>query len=64
LIFVCNGVTQGITTLNLTSDTPVIFCVLTDNTMQQSLDRSGGIHGNKGTEAAITAIKMVELRNK
>jgi 6,7-dimethyl-8-ribityllumazine synthase len=62
--FVCNGVTQGITTLNLTSDTPVIFCVLTDNTMQQSLDRSGGIHGNKGTEAAITAIKMAELRNK
>jgi 6,7-dimethyl-8-ribityllumazine synthase len=62
--FVCNGVTQGLTALNLTSDTPVIFCVLTDNTMQQSLDRSGGIHGNKGTEAAITAIKMAELRNK
>ena len=62
--FVCNGVTQGITTLNLTSDTPVVFCVLTDNTMQQSIDRSGGIHGNKGTEAAITAIKMAELRRK
>ena len=62
--FVCNGVTQGITTLNLTSDTPVVFCVLTDNTMQQSIDRSGGIHGNKGTEAAITAIKMAELRRR
>lgn len=62
--FVCNGVTQGITTLNLRSDTPVVFCVLTDNTMQQSIDRSGGIHGNKGTEAAIAAIKMAELRNK
>lgn len=62
--FVCNGVTQGITTLNITSDTPVVFCVLTDNTMQQSIDRSGGIHGNKGTEAAITAIKMAELRRK
>jgi 6,7-dimethyl-8-ribityllumazine synthase len=62
--FVCNGVTQGITTLNLTADTPVVFCVLTDNTMQQSIDRSGGIHGNKGTEAAIAAIKMAELRRK
>ncbi len=62
--FVCHGVTQGITSLNLTSDTPVIFCVLTDNTMQQSIDRSGGIHGNKGTEAAIAAIKMAELRKQ
>nr|WP_321243770.1 6,7-dimethyl-8-ribityllumazine synthase [uncultured Psychroserpens sp.] len=62
--FVCEGVTHGIKELNLTSDTPVIFCVLTDNTMQQSIDRSGGKHGNKGTEAAIAAIKMVELRRK
>lgn len=60
--FVCEGVTQGIKDLNLTSDTPVIFCVLTDNTMQQSIDRSGGKHGNKGTEAAIAAIKMADLR--
>jgi 6,7-dimethyl-8-ribityllumazine synthase len=45
--------------LNVQTDIPVIFCVLTDNTMQQSIDRSGGIHGNKGTEAAIAAIKMV-----
>ena len=50
--FVCEGVTQGIKDLNVQTDIPVIFCVLTDNTMQQSLDRSGGIHGNKGTEAA------------
>jgi len=62
--FVCDGVTQGIKELNLTSDTPVIFCVLTDNTMQQSIDRSGGKHGNKGTEAGIAAIKMAELRRK
>jgi 6,7-dimethyl-8-ribityllumazine synthase len=62
--FVCDGVTHGIKELNLTSDTPVIFCVLTDNTMQQSIDRSGGKHGNKGTEAAIAAIKMVEIRRK
>ncbi|WP_026753124.1 6,7-dimethyl-8-ribityllumazine synthase [Sediminibacter sp. Hel_I_10] len=60
--FVCEGVTQGIKDLNVTSDTPVIFCVLTDNNMQQSLDRSGGKHGNKGTEAAIAAIKMAHLR--
>jgi len=60
--FVCEGVTQGIKDLNVQKETPVIFCVLTDNTMQQSIDRSGGIHGNKGTEAAIAAIKMAELR--
>ncbi len=60
--FVCEGVTQGIKDLNVLHETPVIFCVLTDNTMQQSIDRSGGKHGNKGTEAAIAAIKMAELR--
>ncbi|ALJ06259.1 6,7-dimethyl-8-ribityllumazine synthase [Pseudalgibacter alginicilyticus] len=60
--FVCEGVTQGIKDLNVSSDTPVIFCVLTDNTMQQSIDRSGGKHGNKGTEAAVAAIKMANLR--
>lgn len=60
--FVCEGVTQGIKDLNVLHETPIIFCVLTDNTMQQAIDRSGGIHGNKGTEAAIAAIKMAELR--
>ncbi|MCL5130428.1 MULTISPECIES: 6,7-dimethyl-8-ribityllumazine synthase [unclassified Algibacter] len=60
--FVCEGVTQGIKDLNVQKETPVIFCVLTDNIMQQSIDRSGGKHGNKGTEAAIAAIKMAELR--
>ena len=59
--FVCEGVTQGIKDLNVLHDTPVIFCVLTDNTMEQSLARSGGEHGNKGTEAAIAAIKMANL---
>ncbi|WP_456438603.1 6,7-dimethyl-8-ribityllumazine synthase [Psychroserpens sp.] len=62
--FVCDGVTQGIKELNLATNTPVVFCVLTDNNMQQSLDRSGGKHGNKGTEAAIAAIKMAELNTK
>ncbi|MGK0252715.1 MAG: 6,7-dimethyl-8-ribityllumazine synthase [Mariniflexile sp.] len=60
--FVCEGVAQGIKDLNVLHETPVVFCVLTDNTMQQAIDRSGGKHGNKGTEAAIAAIKMAELR--
>ncbi len=60
--FVCEAVSQGIKDLNVTRETPVIFCVLTDNNMQQAIERSGGKHGNKGTEAAIAAIKMAELR--
>ena len=59
--FVCSAAAQGIKDLNVQFDTPVIFCVLTDNTMQQAIDRSGGKHGNKGTEAAIAAIKMASL---
>ncbi|EAR01010.1 6,7-dimethyl-8-ribityllumazine synthase [Maribacter sp. HTCC2170] len=59
--FVCSATAQGIKDLNVLHDTPVIFCVLTDNTMQQAKERSGGKHGNKGTEAAIAAIKMVTL---
>jgi 6,7-dimethyl-8-ribityllumazine synthase len=62
--FVCDGVTQGIKDLNVLSDVPVIFCVLTDNNEQQSIDRSGGVHGNKGTEAAVAAIKMAFLRQQ
>ena len=53
---------RGIKDLNIQGNIPVIFCVLTDNTMQQAIDRSGGKHGNKGTEAAIAAIKMAQLR--
>lgn len=60
--FVCQGVSNGIAQLNIDLDIPVIFCVLTDNNKQQSLDRSGGKHGNKGTEAAIAAIKMAQLK--
>ena len=60
--FVCEGVAQGIKDLNILGDIPVIFCVLTDNNMQQAIERSGGKHGNKGTEAAVAAIKMAELR--
>jgi 6,7-dimethyl-8-ribityllumazine synthase len=59
--FVCQGVTNGIAQLNLALIIPVIFCVLTDNHIQQSIDRSGGKHGNKGSEAAVAAIKMANL---
>lgn len=60
--FVCQGVTNGIALLNAEGDIPIIFCVLTDNNEQQSIERSGGVHGNKGTEAAIAAIKMADLK--
>ena len=59
--FVCNAVSIGIKDLNIVLDIPVIFGVLTDNTLQQAKNRSGGKHGNKGVEAAITAIKMAYL---
>jgi len=57
--YVCSGVTQGITELNLMYDIPFIFGLLTTSDMQQSIDRSGGKLGNKGDEGAVTAIKMV-----
>lgn len=60
--FVCQGVSQGVKDLNVIHDIPVIFCVLTDQNMQQALDRSGGKHGNKGAEAGVAAIKMAQLR--
>jgi 6,7-dimethyl-8-ribityllumazine synthase len=60
--FVCQAVSQGIKDLNVQHDIPVIFCVLTDQNMQQAIDRSGGKHGNKGAEAGVTAIKMAQLR--
>jgi 6,7-dimethyl-8-ribityllumazine synthase len=61
--FVCEGVTQGIVDLNIKHDVPVIFCVLTDDTKQQSIDRSGGKLGNKGIECAVAAIKMAAIKN-
>ena len=60
--FVCEGATQGIKDVNLKYNTPVSFCVLTDNNEQQSIDRSGGKHGNKGIECAIACIKMIALK--
>ncbi len=60
--FVCQGVTNGITELNIHYNVPVIFGVLTTDNQQQALDRAGGKHGNKGDEAAVTAIKMINLQ--
>lgn len=63
--FVCHGVTSGIKDLNLNKTRiPVIFCLLTDDSHEQSVARSGGVHGNKGSEAAIAAIKMAALKMK
>lgn len=62
--FVCEAVSQGIKDVSLKYNKPVIFGVLTDNTLQQAIDRSGGKFGNKGDEAAITAIKMVALQKE
>lgn len=60
--YVCQSVTKGITDLNLLPGAcPVVFGVLTTNTMQQALDRAGGVHGNKGVEAATTAVKMANI---
>lgn len=60
--FICQGISHGITELNLDYDIPFIFGVLTTENQQQALDRCGGKHGNKGDEAALTAIKMVGLK--
>ena len=59
--FICNAVAQGITTLNIKFHKPVVFGVLTTQTLQQAIDRSGGKHGNKGDEAAMTGIKMLNI---
>ena len=60
--FVCQGATQGIMRVNMEYNTPVTFCLLTDTTKQQSIDRSGGKHGNKGTECAVSCLKMIGLQ--
>ncbi len=62
--FVCDSVTKGCTDLNLKHDLPVVFGLLTTLTLDQAKARSGGRHGNKGDEAAITALKMMALRSR
>jgi 6,7-dimethyl-8-ribityllumazine synthase len=60
--FVCQGATQGLMNVMLEYNSPVSFCLLTDNNIQQSIDRSGGVHGNKGIECAIACLKMIALK--
>ena len=62
--YVCQAVSNGIKDLNISLNIPVIFGVLTDSTMEQAVNRSGGKHGNKGVEAAVTAINMVHLNQQ
>ena len=61
--YVCKAVTDGIVALNLQLDVPVIFGILTVDNEQQAIERVGGIHGHKGEEAAIAAIKMIALKD-
>jgi len=62
--YICQGVTQGIMQLNTETEVPVIFGVLTVLNQEQALERAGGQHGNKGEEAAFTALKMVALHQQ
>lgn len=62
--YVCKGVTDGVLSLNMTLDVPTVFGVLTVENEQQALERVGGVHGHKGEEAAITALKMIALNRK
>lgn len=60
--YVCSAVAQGIKDCNILTDVPAIFCVLTDDHKEQSLARSGGNLGNKGVEAAVTALQMIDFK--
>jgi len=62
--YVCKAVTDGVVSLNMLLDVPVIFGVLTVDNEEQAWERTGGIHGHKGEEAAVTALKMIELNRK
>jgi len=59
--YVCKAVTDGVVSLNMLLDVPTVFGILTVDTEQQAIERIGGIHGHKGEEAAITALKMIKL---
>ncbi|MBQ9417468.1 MAG: 6,7-dimethyl-8-ribityllumazine synthase [Bacteroidales bacterium] len=62
--FICQAVSQGISNVAIKYEKPVIFSVLTCDTLQQALDRAGGKHGNKGVEGAITALKMCKFTSE
>ncbi len=59
--YICSSVSNGIAQLNIINDIPIVFCVLTDHNIEQSINRSGGKHGNKGVESAIAAIKIASI---
>jgi 6,7-dimethyl-8-ribityllumazine synthase len=61
--YVCRAATDGIVQLNLCLPVPTVFGVLTVDNQQQADERTGGIHGNKGAEAAVTALKMISLKD-
>jgi 6,7-dimethyl-8-ribityllumazine synthase len=60
--YVCKAVTDGVVHLNLTLPVPTIFGVLTVDNQQQADERTGGVHGHKGEEAAVSALKMMSLK--
>ena len=60
--YVCSAVAQGIKDCNILTDVPTIFCLLTDDSKEQSIARSGGNLGNKGVEAAVTALQMIDFK--
>ena len=62
--FICQSVTQGVTELNIKYNQPVIFGVLTTNNLEQAQERAGGKLGNKGDEAAVTALQMVDMQSR
>ena len=61
--YVCNAASEGILRVGLDTGNPTIFCVLTDDTIEQSRARSGGEHGNKGVEAAVACLQMLDLKS-
>lgn len=61
--FICSAVANGVTQVSIKYNKPVIFGVLTTNTLEQAQERAGGKHGNKGEEAAVTALLMANLQN-
>lgn len=62
--FVCSATSQGIMDVGLKYNAPCVFCVLTDDNIEQSRARAGGKHGNKGTESALVALEMLKLQEE
>lgn len=62
--YVCQAAAKGVMEVGLKYNSPCIFCVLTDDNIEQSRARSGGVHGNKGVEAAVAVLKMLRMKEK